>query len=67
MSFEIQCGATVGSAAVAASLDGSGAVDIFIPSYELNKIHKFRLSHSHARGDKEDGPVDGDGNGNGES
>ena len=63
MSFEIQCGATVGSAAVAASLDGSGAVDIFIPSYELNKIHKFRLSHSHPGVSKQDEPSDGDGEG----
>ena len=32
----------------AAALDGSGGVDIFIPSYELNKIHKFRLAASAA-------------------
>jgi len=54
MAFEIQCGATVGSAAAAAALDGSGGVDIFIPSYELNKIHKFRLAAS-AAADGEEG------------
>lgn len=53
MAFEIQCGATVGSAAAAAALDGSGGVDIFIPSYELNRIHKFRLATKAAAGEKE--------------
>jgi hypothetical protein len=94
MVFEIQCGATVGSAAVAAALDGSvgnhithtnspflfttllmnnihsyclilfrsltrslthfsqGDVDIFIPSYELNKIHKFQLAYKKKSRDK---------------
>ena len=38
LAFEIQCGATVGSAAVAAIPDGSGDVEIFVPSYEVNKV-----------------------------
>ena len=38
LAFEIQCGSTVGSAAVAAIPDGSGDVEIFVPSYELSKV-----------------------------
>ena len=38
LAFEIQCGATVGSAAVAAIPDGTGDVEIFVPSYEVNKV-----------------------------
>lgn len=46
LAFEVECGATVGSAAVSAPLDKSGDMEIFIPSYELNKVHVFRLSES---------------------
>jgi hypothetical protein len=58
--FEVECGATVGSAAInplkgiifhinkfillLLLLDGSGDVEIFVPSYELNRVHVFRLS-----------------------
>lgn len=38
LAFEIECGATVGSAAVTAINDGSGDVNLYIPSYELNKV-----------------------------
>jgi hypothetical protein len=44
LAFEVQCGATVGSASVTAADDGSGDVDVYIPSYELNKVHVFRMS-----------------------
>ena len=44
LAFEVECGATVGSACVSASADSSGDVDVFIPSYELNQIHVYRLS-----------------------
>jgi hypothetical protein len=44
LAFEIECGATVGSAAAAAVADSSGDVDIFVPSYELNQVHVLRLS-----------------------
>ena len=44
LAFEVECGATVGSACVSASADSSGDVDIFIPSYELNQVHVYRLS-----------------------
>ena len=44
LAFEIQCGATVGSAAVAAIPDGSGDVEIFVPSYEVNKVSNVRSS-----------------------
>jgi len=47
LAFEIECGATVGSAAIAAISDGSGDLEIFVPSYELNRVHSFRL-HRHA-------------------
>lgn len=43
LAFEIECGSTVGSAAVAAASDESGDVDLYIPSYEFNEIHAFRL------------------------
>lgn len=43
LAFEVECGGTVGSAAVATLEDGSGDVEVFIPSYELNKVHAFRL------------------------
>ena len=45
LAFEIQCGSTVGSAAVAAIPDGSGDVEIFVPSYELSKVslQSFKL------------------------
>jgi hypothetical protein len=52
--FEIECGATVsllrfklmrllnlsqvGSAAFASSNDGSGCINLYVPSYELNKV-----------------------------
>lgn len=38
LAFEVECGATVGSAAVSAIQDGSGDVNLFIPAYELNKV-----------------------------
>lgn len=41
LAFEIQCGATVGSAAVATIPDGSGDVEIFVPSYEVNKVSQM--------------------------
>jgi len=44
LAFEIQCGATVGSAAVGTIPDGTGDVEIFVPSYEANKVHIFRLT-----------------------
>eukprot|EP00981_Chlorochromonas_danica_P013103 scaffold5806_cov171-Ochromonas_danica.AAC.1 len=37
LAFEIECGATVGSAAVSSVSDGSGDVHLYIPAYELNK------------------------------
>lgn len=43
LAFEIECGATVGSAAVLPVADGSGDVEVFVPSYELSKVHAFRL------------------------
>ena len=46
LAFEIQCGATVGSAAVAAIPDGSGDIEIFVPSYELNKVSIISYLHS---------------------
>ena len=46
LAFEIQCGATVGSAAVAAIPDGSGDIEIFVPSYELNKVSITSYLHS---------------------
>lgn len=48
LAFEIECGATVGSAAVAEANDGSGDAFLYIPSYELNKVHVFRLSQNKA-------------------
>ena len=30
-------------------LDGSGDVEIFVPSYELNRVHVFRLSSDNER------------------
>ena len=54
LAFEIQCGSTVGSAAVAAIPDGSGDVEIFVPSYELSKVSArfiririFNIFHLH--------------------
>lgn len=44
LTFEVECGATVGSAATSPASDGSDAVDIFLPSYELNQVHALRLS-----------------------
>lgn len=44
LAFEVECGATVGSACVNGATDGSGDMELFIPSYELNKIHVYRLS-----------------------
>lgn len=46
LAFEVECGATVGSAAVSVPPDRSGDMELFIPSYELNKVHVFRLSES---------------------
>ena len=46
LAFEVECGATVGSAAVAEASDGSGDVMLYIPSYELNKVHVFRLTEN---------------------
>ena len=43
LAFEVECGATVGSAAVMPTNDSSGDVEIFVPSYELNRVHAFRL------------------------
>ena len=43
LAFEVECGATVGSAAVMPTNDNSGDVEIFVPSYELNRVHAFRL------------------------
>ena len=45
LAYEVECGATVGSAATHVLSDGSGDVQIFVPSYELNKLHVFRLNH----------------------
>mmetsp|Transcript_7011 Transcript_7011/g.15577 ORF Transcript_7011/g.15577 Transcript_7011/m.15577 type:complete len:327 (+) Transcript_7011:96-1076(+) len=42
--FEIECGATVGSAAVTAIDDGTGDMNLYIPAYELDIVHVFRLS-----------------------
>lgn len=39
LAFEVECGATVGSAAAAPATDGTNSVDIFLPSYELNQVH----------------------------
>ena len=36
----------VGSAAVSAPLDGSGDVEIFIPSYELNQVSVSSFQHA---------------------
>ena len=36
----------VGSAAAVAANDGSEAIDIFLPSYELNEVHALRLDRS---------------------
>jgi hypothetical protein len=44
LAFEVECGATVGSACVSAAPDGSGDVDVFVPSYELDQVHVLRLS-----------------------
>ena len=38
LAFEIECGATVGSAAAAPATDGTNSVDIYVPSYELNQV-----------------------------
>lgn len=46
LAFEVECGATVGSAAVMPTNDNSGDVEIFVPSYELSKVHAFRLTRS---------------------
>ena len=35
----------VGSAAVRALKDGSGDVEIYVPSYELSQVNIFRLSN----------------------
>lgn len=50
LAFEVECGATVGSAAVSAVPDGTGDVEIVVPSYELNKVHMYRLSKARAGG-----------------
>jgi hypothetical protein len=42
--FEIEVGATVGSAALSIVTDGSGDVILYVPAYELNRIHVYRLS-----------------------
>lgn len=44
LAFEIECGATVGSAAIGLTKDKSGDLNLYIPAYELNKVHVFRLS-----------------------
>jgi hypothetical protein len=49
LAFEVECGATVGSACVAAAADGSGDVDVYVPSYELNQLHAYRLSDQGSR------------------
>jgi hypothetical protein len=49
LAFEIECGATVGSAAVSSTDDGSGDVHLYVPAYELNKVHVFRLSDLEAK------------------
>ena len=46
----------MGSAAACRAVDGSRAVDLFIPSYELNKLHAFRLTRDELDG----GQLDGD-------
>lgn len=48
LAFEIECGATVGSAAFQeiTDEDGSKSIELYVPSYELNKIHVFQLSNS---------------------
>ncbi len=57
LAFEVQCGATVGSAAVSDVGDGTGDVEIVVPSYELNKVHLYRL---HAEDDDDDNNDNGD-------
>lgn len=52
LAFEVECGATVGSAAVSSVRDGTGDVEIVVPSYELNKVHMYRLSKARAEGKK---------------
>ena len=44
MIFEIESGATVGSAAVSALNNESGDLELFIPSYEFNEINVYKLS-----------------------
>jgi len=44
LAFEVECGATVGSVAVSENSEGS--LDLFVPSYELNKVHVFRLRNN---------------------
>ena len=46
LAFEIECGSTVGSAAVAALNDGSGDVELYIPSYEFNQVLCMQVSSS---------------------
>lgn len=49
LAFEIKCGATVGSAAVSPVRDGSGDLHVYIPAYEVDKVHVFRLSKARFR------------------
>lgn len=44
LTFVYFCVSQVGSAAMSAVGDDSGDVNLYIPAYELNKIHVFRLS-----------------------
>ncbi len=48
LAFEIECGATVGSAAFQEITHDNGdkSIELYVPSYELNKIHVFQLSNS---------------------
>lgn len=47
LAFEIECGATVGSACYNQVKDTNGdAIELYVPSYELNKVHIFRLSNN---------------------
>ena len=51
MMFEIESGATVGSAAVSTINDKSGDLELFIPSYEFNEINVYKLSSIDADND----------------
>ena len=53
MVFEIESGATVGSAAVSTLNNDSGDLELFVPSYEFNEINVYRLSTNTNTNDNE--------------